>query len=132
MLRRLRWAPLGALVAVAAVAAIGAPAALATTTDTCFDPATLGARSAACQAQTVERRVDVIDVRMGRHSFGWYFVTCARGDDVVTRFGRIGVGGSRTVTTDRLGLSNPACALSAVAVADSSNRNARATVTLFD
>jgi hypothetical protein len=112
--------------------AVAAPSALATTTDTCFDPATFGTRAAACQAQTVEHGVDVAQVRLGRHSFGWYFLTCARGDDVVTRFGRIGAGGQRTVTMDRIGLHNPACALSAVAVADSTFRNARATVTLFD
>jgi hypothetical protein len=105
---------------------------MATTTDNCFDPATFGSRAAACQASTVESRVTVAQVTMGRHSFGWFSLVCARGDDVVTRTGRIGVDGRRTISMDRLGLFYPTCFLSATAVADATNHNARVTVTLFD
>ena len=121
----------GALAAVLAIGAATAPAALATTSNSCFDSATFGARSAACQTATVGPGVTVAQVTMGLHSFGWFSLVCARGDDVVTRDGAIGVGGRRTITMDRLGLSYPVCYLEATAVGASSSRNARATVTLF-
>lgn len=121
-----------ALATMLTIGAMAAPTALATTSNTCFDSATFGLRSAACQTATVEQRVNVAQVTMGLHSFGWYSLVCARGDDVVTRDGAIGIGGRRTITMDRIGLSNPTCYLEATAVGASSSRNARATVTLFD
>jgi hypothetical protein len=105
---------------------------MATTNDSCFDPATFGTRAAACQAATVESQVTVAQVTMGRHSFGWFSLVCARGDDVVTRQGAIGVGGRRTISMDRLGLYRPSCFLSATAIGASTVRNARVTVALFD
>ena len=128
MLKRLG----AALAIVLAIGAATVPAAMATTSNTCFDSATFGARSAACQTATIESRVNVAQVTMGLHSFGWFSLVCARGDDVVTRDGAIGIGGRRTITMDRLGLSNPTCYLEATAVGSSSSRNARGTVTLFD
>jgi hypothetical protein len=125
------WCALAAIVAVGA-GALAVPSAMATTSNTCFDSATFGSRAAACQTSTVERYVNVAQVTMGRHSSGWFSLVCARGDDVVTRDGFIGIGGRRTITMDRLGLSNPSCYLAATAIASSPTRNARATVTLFD
>ena len=121
-----------ALATVAAAAAVVAPSAMATTSNTCLDPATHGIRPAACQTSTVESWVSVAQVTMGLHSSGWFSLVCARGDDVVTRDGFIGIGGRRTISMDRLGLRNPTCYLTATGIASSPNRNARATVTLFD
>jgi hypothetical protein len=122
------------LAAICALGLVGAtaPSALANTSDTCFDPATFGIRPAACQAATVESRVDVAQVTFGLHSSGWFNLVCARGDDIVQRSGRVGVGGRRTITSDRLGLTNPTCFLAATAIADSPSHNARVTVSLFD
>ena len=132
MLSRFKvWGALALATAAVGLGVLVAPA-MATTSNTCFDSATFGARAAACQTSTVESRVNVAQVTMGLHSFGWFSLVCARGDDVVTRDGAIGIGGRRTITMDRLGLSNPTCYLEATAVGSSSSRNARATVTLFD
>ena len=121
-----------ALLALSAVAmlAVAAPA-MATTTDSCFDPATFGRVPAACQTDTVEHGVNVAVATVGAHSSGWFSLVCARGDDVVVRRGRLAVGGRRIITMDRLGLFNPACYLSVVAIADSPNHNARGSVALF-
>lgn len=121
-----------ALATVAAGFAVTAPGAMAATSNSCFDPATFGSRSAACQTSTVDRHVTVAQVTMGRYSFGWFSLVCARGDDVVTRDGFIGQGGRKTITMDRIGLFLPTCYLTATAVAINPRHNARATVSLFN